>query len=68
MIIFGQYVLTKEEGITPARIAFFTGELIDDHHALVRLLQDQLMNMPSQGIRYLLLDEVSYIKGWDKGG
>jgi predicted AAA+ superfamily ATPase len=56
-----------EEGVTPARIAFFTGELIDDHHALVRLLQDQLMNMPSQGIRYILLDEVSYIKGWDKG-
>jgi hypothetical protein len=47
-------------------IAFFSGELIDDHHALLHLLQTQLLEMPSKGMRYLLIDEVSYIHDWDK--
>jgi len=51
---------------TPAEnIAFFTGELIDDHHTLVRLLTEHLQE--HETLQYILLDEVSYIKGWDKG-
>ena len=49
----------------PDSIAFFTGELIDDHHTLVRLFTEHLEN--KTGVQYLLLDEVSYIKDWDKG-
>ncbi|MCK5544557.1 MAG: ATP-binding protein [Desulfobulbaceae bacterium] len=56
-----------EENVEPARIAFLTGELIDDHHLLVRLLTDVLNAMPDMGLNFLILDEVTYIKDWDKG-
>jgi len=52
--------------ISPERIAFFSGELIDDHHALYYLLSQQLSSMPKDELNYLLLDEVTYIKDWDK--
>ncbi|MCE2450889.1 MAG: ATP-binding protein [Candidatus Latescibacteria bacterium] len=54
-------------GIDPSRLRFFTGELIDDHHALVRLVSSLQREMPTEGRRYILLDEVTYIAGWDKG-
>ena len=54
-------------GLDPARLRFFTGELIDDHHALVRLVSTLLREMPTEGRRYILIDEVTYIAGWDKG-
>ena len=54
-------------GLDPARLRFFTGELIDDHHALVRLVSSLQRAMPTEGRRYILLDEVTYIAGWDKG-
>ena len=54
-------------GLDPARLRFFTGELIDDHHALVRLISTLLREMPTESRRYILLDEVTYIAGWDKG-
>ncbi len=59
-------VLLLAEGVAPTAIVFFSGELIDDHHALLRLLQTQLAAMPESHLRYLLLDEVTYIKDWDK--
>jgi hypothetical protein len=52
-------------GVAPTAIAFFSGELIDDHHALLHLLQTQLAEMP-RGRSFLLVDEVSYIRDWDK--
>lgn len=52
--------------IPPEAIAFFSGELIDDHHSLLHLLQIQLDSMPHHRIRYLILDEVTYIRDWDK--
>ena len=54
-------------GMEPARLRFLTGELIDDHHALVRLISSLQREMPAAGPRYILLDEVTYIAGWDKG-
>jgi uncharacterized protein len=54
------------ENISPESIAFFTGELIDDSHALLQLMRIQLSLMPSNSMRYLLLDEVTYIHNWDK--
>ncbi len=49
-------------------ISFFSGEMIDDHHALVRILQNDLQEEIQTGTnRILILDEVTYIKDWDKG-
>ena len=56
-----------ESGVAPECIIYFTGELIDDHHSLVRLLTDILNNRQGTDLCYILLDEVTYIKGWDKG-
>lgn len=53
--------------IAPKRIVYLTGEIIDDHHSLVRLLMETLNAMPGKDLRYLLLDEVTYIRDWDKG-
>ncbi len=54
------------QGINPQRIAFFSGELIEDQHALFYLLKSQLELMPTAFLCYLLLDEVTYIRDWDK--
>ncbi len=56
-----------EKSVLPSRIAFLTGELIDDHHSLVRLITQTLQEMPAGDIRYLIIDEVTYIRDWDKG-
>jgi predicted AAA+ superfamily ATPase len=54
-------------GMKPSQIAYFTGEVIDDHHALIRLLSEYLKGLDGEGVTYVLLDEVTYIKDWDKG-
>ena len=54
-------------GMAPARLRFLTGQLIDDHHSLVRLVTTLHREMPTEGLRHILLDEVTYIPGWDKG-
>jgi hypothetical protein len=56
-----------KSGVAAERIAYLTGELIDDHHSLVRLLTEILNEMPKTGMLYLLLDEITYIRDWDKG-
>lgn len=56
-----------ESHVSPERIAYMTGELIDDHHSLIRLLSDLLNEMPDKHLNFILLDEVSYISNWDKG-
>lgn len=52
--------------IKPEAIAFFSGELIDDHHSLLSLMQAQLDTTPDIGLNYLIIDEVTYISQWDK--
>jgi hypothetical protein len=54
-------------GKTPGNLLYLTGELIDNHHSLVRLVKDALNEMPIAGIKHLVIDEVSYIREWDKG-
>ncbi len=56
-----------EGRVEPGAIAYFTGELIDDHHSLVRLLTDWIHETPDTDILYILLDEVTYINNWDRG-
>jgi predicted AAA+ superfamily ATPase len=53
--------------ISPDRIAYFTGELIDDHHSLVKIFTETMEELPYSDIRYFILDEVTYIRDWDKG-
>ncbi len=58
------YLLNRD--VDPTAIAFLSGELIDDHHMLLHLLQQQLADMPKNQLKFLILDEVSYIRDWDK--
>lgn len=53
--------------IPPENIVFYTGELIDDHHALVALLQDFVSQRKQNQFLYIIIDEITYIKDWDKG-
>jgi len=55
-----------DSGVRPERIAYLTGELIDDHHALVQIITD-VLRQPARGRRYIVLDEVTYVRDWDKG-
>ena len=56
-----------KSGTDPERICYLAGELIDDHHTLVRLITEQVTEWEGRGPGYLLVDEVTYIREWDKG-
>ena len=56
-----------DRGVPPQRILYVTGELIDDHHALVALLARTTPERSAAQPAYLLIDEVTYIRGWDRG-
>lgn len=55
-----------DSGMPPAAIAYFNGDLIDDHHSLFNHIDSQLKEMPSDSLQYIIVDEVSYIKDWDR--
>ncbi len=55
-----------EEGFNPQSIIFFTGELIDDHHVLVNLLQTFIETHVAYDRLFIVIDEVTYIANWDK--
>ncbi len=46
-------------------ILFLTGEIIDDHHSLVRIVTE--LAEEYDRLKYLLIDEITYIRDWDKG-
>jgi predicted AAA+ superfamily ATPase len=54
-----------EAGRDPASILFVTGELITDHQTLIHEVQDFLQSAPRPAV--LIVDEVTYIRDWDKG-
>lgn len=56
-----------DEGINPQSIAYFTGELMVDHLSMIQQLQHYLATMPQDAMRYILVDEVTYIQNWDMG-
>jgi len=56
-----------ESRVAPNSIAYMTGELVDDHHSLIRLVTDLLTEMPDKDLQFIFLDEATYIKDWDKG-
>ena len=53
-------------GVEGTLIQFFTGELIDDHHMLLNHLQAFLTSVQNDKIKYIIVDEVTYIKDWTK--
>lgn len=55
-----------KEGTCPEAIAFFSGELIRDYHHLYNLVQNQLSEMPRDQLKFLIIDEITYIDDWDK--
>lgn len=55
-----------KEGVQPKAMCFFSGELINDYQSLYSLIQQQLGQMPANTLKYIILDEVTYIKDWDK--
>ncbi|MGA1870720.1 MAG: AAA family ATPase [bacterium] len=55
--------LLKDKKINPDSILFLTGELIDTHHILRRLVEQFHTPLSFQ---YLFIDEVNYIPDWDK--
>lgn len=55
-----------ESGVSPRDIVFFTGEIIDDQHVLIRLLQDFFNQTADNQLKFVLIDEVTYISAWEK--
>ena len=53
-------------GVIPEAIAFLSCELIIDEKSLYRIVSDQLNEMPTTGMCYLILDEISYVANWDR--
>lgn len=62
-----QFMLSLlQDNVNPQSIAFFSGELIKDQDDLLYILQEQLKIVPKGKIAFLFIDEVTYIKDWDK--
>jgi uncharacterized protein len=57
--------LLKKCAVNPQRIYFITGEIIDTHHSLRRLIQ-QILPDDRKSLFYLFLDEINYIRDWDQ--
>ena len=58
----------QTSGHDPECIIYLPGEVFDDHHALVAAITDCLGRLEDRpGPIFLLLDEVTYIAGWDRG-
>ena len=55
-----------DRGVAPKAITYLTGELIDDQHGLLLHLNTHLDDAPADGLNYLVVDEVTYIRDWDK--
>lgn len=56
-----------EKKIPAENIYYLTGEMIDDHHSLVRIIQSMTAQVKESHPWYLIVDEVTYIQNWDKG-
>jgi predicted AAA+ superfamily ATPase len=57
-----------EQGTDPRSLFFLTGEMIPDHFTLVHIIQEYLQQASTgPTLRFLIIDEVTYIKDWDQG-
>jgi predicted AAA+ superfamily ATPase len=60
---FIQYLLEKKK-VRPENVLFITGEIIEDHNILRRIAESFCKNLTGHG--HLFIDEVGYIKDWDR--
>ena len=61
--------LISHRKILPQKIHYLTGEVIDDHHDLIREVMNFLEDSRTKegrDLTYLLVDEVTFVSGWDK--
>jgi predicted AAA+ superfamily ATPase len=56
--------MLSEGSITPDRIVFMAGELIRDDAELRRDITTELTH--EEGLQIIIIDEVNYVKDWDK--
>ncbi|MDP2194090.1 MAG: ATP-binding protein [Alphaproteobacteria bacterium] len=61
--------LLLEKNINPESIFFLTGEIIYDHLSLIQIIKQYIehLNISSNKIIYIIVDEITYIKNWDQG-
>jgi predicted AAA+ superfamily ATPase len=56
-----------QRGVPATSILFLTGELIYDHYSLLHIMREALEEMsPKDTLHYIIIDEVTYIREWDK--
>jgi uncharacterized protein len=55
-----------ESGISAEAIYYLTGEFIQDHHMMLKVIHNVFENFPKKQLCFLMIDEVTYIKDWDK--
>lgn len=56
------------QGWSAKNLIFLTGEIIDNHHQLIQAINDVLENnFNKAALSILIIDEITYIKDWDKG-
>ena len=53
------------DDVPPQAVSYLSGELIDDHHSLLRHIDTHLSEAPHGRCNYLVVDEVTYIRDWD---
>jgi len=56
--------LLEKKNVKPENIFFVTGEIIESHDILRRIVEGFTKNITTHG--YLFIDEISYIKDWDR--
>ena len=62
-----QYMLTLiESGVNAQSIYYLPGDMINDHHELVRLV-GEYTEKNKESLSFIIIDEVTYIKDWDRG-
>ena len=51
-----------KDNVNPDSIVYLTGELVEDHQSLIRVITEVLDEMPDDDLNYLIVDEVTDIK------
>jgi hypothetical protein len=54
------------DGADPGRVTYLTGELADDHHVLHRWLEAALAGGDRRRTAYVVVDEITYVRAWDR--
>ncbi len=59
--------LLKNKQVDPQQVFFLTGDIIDIYHQLIEKITQLLADKIPGEIFYLAVDEITYIKDWDRG-